>query len=245
MDPRLERSLLEAEEDHYWFRARRRILGDEIRSLPLPARPRILDVGCGGGRFLVDLAEIGDVSAVEPLPTSFEVARGRGVADVRQAGIHDLPFEPHSFDVVTCLDVIEHVRDDIAGFGAMLAMARPGGHLVVTVPAYNWLWSDHDRINHHFRRYDRRQLLRTAVAGGWRPVRTSYFNAFLLPPAIAVRSIERARTQRVADERVLVQTPRRISRLLEQPLKLEAAVLRGGRRIPAGLSLLGIFRRDG
>lgn len=244
MDPSLERLLLEAEESHYWFRARRRILGDVIRSLPLPASPRILDVGCGGGRFLLDLAQVGVVSAIEPLPASYEVAQARGVADVRRVGIDAIPFEPHSFDLLTCLDVVEHISDDIAAFRAMRDMARPGGHLVVTVPAYNWLWSDHDRINHHFRRYNRRSLAATAAKGGWQPVRWTYFNASLLPPAIVVRSIERARRQRVASERVLVRTPPLANRLLHQPLRVEAALLRAGVRLPAGLSLLGVFRTD-
>ena len=244
MDPSLERSLLEEEETHYWFRARRRILGDLIQTLPMPPDPRILDVGCGGGRFLEDLARIGQVAAIEPLPLSYATASARGAADVRQAGIEAIPFERGSFDLVTCLDVIEHVADDVAGFRAMREVARPGAHLIVTVPAYNWLWSDHDRKNHHFRRYNRRSLLASAQAGGWTPGRWTYFNALLLPPAIAVRSIERTRKRRVADERVLVKTPPLVNRLLLQPLKGEAALLRAGARIPAGLSLLAVFSRS-
>jgi SAM-dependent methyltransferase len=244
MDPSLERSLLEAEDSHYWFRARRRILGDVIRSLPLPASPRILDVGCGGGRFLIDLAQVGVVSAIEPLPASFEVAQARGVADVRRNGIDDIPFEPHAFDLITCLDVVEHIEDDVGAFRAMREMARPGAHLAVTVPAYQWLWSDHDRINHHFRRYNRRSLDASGVAGGWQPVRWTYFNASLLPPAVLVRSIERARHRRVASERVLVHTPPLANRLLHQPLRVEAALLRAGVRLPAGLSLLAVFRNE-
>jgi SAM-dependent methyltransferase len=246
VDPRLERSLLEAEEEHYWFRARRRIIGDVIRALPLPAGPQLLDVGCGGGRFLLDLAEIGDVAAVEPLPASFSVARSRGVGRVLEADIHSLPFETESFDVVTCLDVIEHVKDDVGGFAAMRRVTRPAGHLVVTVPAYQWLWSDHDRLNHHFRRYNRRTLVRAAVAGGWRPLRWTYFNALLLLPATLYRLVQATPLgRRFAEERVLVETPPLVNRLLEQPLNVEARLLRAGVRIPAGLSLLGVFRRDG
>jgi SAM-dependent methyltransferase len=247
VDPALERQLLVAEEHHYWFRARRRIVDDVLRALPLPPEPALLDAGCGGGRNLVELARIGSVSAIEPSAPAYEKARARNIGRVLQARIEEMPFPDRSFDVVTCLDVIEHVRDDAAGLATLRRVTRPGGFLVVTVPAYGWLWSEHDRVNHHFRRYDRRSLERVATGAGWRPVRWSYFNSLLLPAAAAYRAIERMGVRRLSrtSSRVLTATPRWLDRVLGWPLAVEARLMRAGIRIPAGLSLLAVFEAPG
>jgi SAM-dependent methyltransferase len=244
VDPRLEQSLLRAEEEHYWFRGRRRILRRLIAGLPLPTDPAILDVGCGGGRFLVDLARFGRVEAIEPSATSYEVARARGVGDVIQAPVEELALDGERYDLITCLDVIEHVADDVAGFRRMIEVAQPGAFMVVTVPAFNWLWSEHDRLNHHYRRYATRSLVSSAQQAGWQPVRTTYFNFVLLAPAAVYRLIEGigARALQPASRTVLTATPPLLSRLLELPLRVESALLGAGVRIPLGLSLLGVFR---
>jgi SAM-dependent methyltransferase len=246
VDPAYERQFLAAEEDHYWFRARRRIIDDTIRSLPLPEDPVLLDAGCGGGRSLVELARIGRVSAIEPSPVAYEKASGRGIGRVLRARMEDMPFPERSFDAITCLDVIEHVEDDASGLAALRRVARPGGFLVVTVPAYSWLWSEHDRINHHYRRYDRRSLTRVATAAGWRPLRWSYFNSLLLPAAAVYRLLERLGAKRLSrtSTKVLTSTPPVLNRALELPLVVEAALMRAGLRIPAGLSLLAVFGAD-
>lgn len=247
MDPALERQLLAAEEDHYWFRARRRIVDDVIRALPLPPEPALLDAGCGGGRNLVDLARIGSVSAIEPSAPAYRKALGRGIGRVLQARVEEMPFPDESFDVVTCLDVIEHVEDDAAGLATLRRVTRPGGFLVVTVPAYDWLWSEHDRVNHHYRRYDRRSLEHVATGAGWVPLRWSYFNSLLLPAAAAYRALERLGVRRLSrtSSRVLTATPRWLDWALGRPLAAEARLMRAGVRIPAGLSLLAVFQAPG
>jgi SAM-dependent methyltransferase len=246
MDPALERQLLAVEEEHYWFRGRRRIIDETVRSLPLPPIPALLDAGCGGGSTLVDLARIGQVSAIEPSLPSYEKARSRRIGSVLQASLEEMPFSEASFDLATCLDVIEHVRDDVAGLATLRRVVRPGGFLVVTVPAYRWLWSEHDRVNHHYRRYDWGSLSGAAEAAGWTPLRSTYFNSLLLPVAAAYRLVERLGTRRLADTstKVLTSTPPWLNRALELPLAVEARLLSAGVRIPAGLSLLGVFRSD-
>jgi 2-polyprenyl-3-methyl-5-hydroxy-6-metoxy-1,4-benzoquinol methylase len=244
MDPGYERQLLAAEEEHYWFRVRRRIIRDLLGSLPLAHEPRLLDAGTGGGRTLEDLARFGTVTGLEPSEQAHSKAERRGVGTVALAPLERMPFEPGSFDVVTCLDVIEHVEDDVAGFAALRAVSAPGAFMIVTVPAYPWLWSQHDRVNHHHRRYDRSSLLSATASAGWQPLRTSYFNSVLLPAAMAYRLLERAGVQRLSgtSTKVLTETPAWLNRALELPLLLEAALLRRGVDIPAGLSLLGLFR---
>jgi SAM-dependent methyltransferase len=246
MDPAYERELLAAEEDHYWFRVRRRIIKNVVESLPLPPEPRLLDAGTGGGRTLVDLAGFGPVTGLEPSAAAHAKAEGRGVGTVELAPLEGMPFEAGSFDLVTCLDVIEHVSDDVAGFAGLRRVSSEGAFMIVTVPAYSWLWSEHDRVNHHHRRYDRDSLVAAAAAGGWRPLRVTYFNSLLLPAAAAYRLLERAGVRRLSrtSTKVLTDTPAWLNRALELPLLVEAALLRRGATIPAGLSLLAVFRAE-
>lgn len=247
MDPGYEQTLLSVEDRHYWFLGRRRLLGAVIARLPLREDALILDVGCGGGSFLLELARFGTVTAVEPSSASFAVARGRGIAEVIQAPVENLDLHDRHFDLVTCLDVIEHVDDDVAGFAAMYDCSRPGAHLVVTVPAYPRLWSDHDVVNHHRRRYVRGTLVAAAEHAGWQLLRSTYFNMLLLPPAAVYKVLERlgVRGLQPASRAVLTTPPRPLNQLLELPLRIEARLIAAGVGLPAGLSLLAVFRHPG
>ena len=104
-----------------------------------------------------------------------------------------MPFEASRFDLITCLDVLEHIEDDRGALRELRRVARPGGVLLTTVPAYPRLWSSHDELNQHCRRYTRPELLSRAVEAGWHPRRTTHFNALLLPVAAAWRLGERLR----------------------------------------------------
>ena len=241
MEDRYETDTLAVEDRHWWYRGRRRIVLDAVRSLSLPSRPHILDAGCGSGRNLVELASFGDVVGLEPSTRGAEVARARGVGEVVVAGIDAMPFEDSRFDLITCLDVLEHIEDDLGALRELRRVARPGGILLITAPAYPRLWSSHDELNRHCRRYTRRVLLGRAVEAGWRPLRTTHFNALLLPVAAAWRLADRARPRQAPPTSELVRTPASLNWLLEQPLRAEAALLRTGRRLPAGLSLVGLF----
>src|ERR1039458_9688407 len=101
-----------------------------------------------------------------------------------------MPFESASFDLAVSLDVIEHLEDDLGALKELRRVVAPGGRLLVTVPAYQWLWSGHDEINHHHRRYTRRSLLAVAQQAGWECARTTYFNSLLLPVAILLRALD-------------------------------------------------------
>jgi SAM-dependent methyltransferase len=241
MEDSYESDTLEVEDQHWWYHARRRIVVDVVAGLPLPPQPRILDAGCGSGRNMVELSRFGTVVGLEPSERGAEVARDRGVGEVVVAGIDSMPFEAAGFDLITCLDVLEHIEDDRGALRELRRVARPGGLLLATVPAYPWLWSSHDELNKHCRRYTRPELLRRAVEAGWHPRRTTHFNALLLPVAAAWRLGERLRPGEAPETSELQRTPGVLNWLLEQPLRAEAALLRSGRRIPAGLSLVAIF----
>ena len=243
MDRNLEQQILEVEERHWWYRGRRRVVSEVVRALDLPPGAQILDAGCGSGRNMVDLARVGTVTGIEIADASAQRARARGVGDVVEASITDLPFEDGHFDLAVCLDVIEHIEDDVAALRELYRVVAPDGTLLVTVPAYQWLWSEHDVINHHQRRYKRRTLAAAASSAGWVTVWSTYFNSWLLPVAAAHRRLSRLRHS--FDEPVsdLQLTPERLNSVLEQPLRFEAWLIARGWTLPAGLSLMALMRK--
>jgi SAM-dependent methyltransferase len=241
MDERMMQAMLDVDEHHWWYRGRRRIIDAELRKLSLPRPAVVLDAGCGSGRTLEELARFGEVHGLELDPGAAEVARGRGPFDVQIGRVEELPWEADTFDLITSLDVIEHTPDDRVALRELRRVCKPGGWLLVTVPAYQALWSSHDEVNHHFRRYVRRTLRDAATEAGWRVTRMTSFNSLLLAPAAAVRVAQRMRPPTDGVTPDLKIGPNWLNELLERPLQLEARWLERGRRLPAGLSLLAVL----
>jgi SAM-dependent methyltransferase len=244
MDESLMREMLAVDEHHWWYRGRRRIIRAELERLPLPAGAQVLDAGCGSGRTLADLVAYGTVSGIELNEDAAELARSRGHGEVRVGRLEDLPWADASFDLITCLDVIEHTPDDCVALAELRRVCRPGGWLLVTVPAYPALWSLHDEANHHYRRYSRAALAEAARASGWTVARLSSFNSVLLAPAAAVRLAQRRFGTHNGYSNDLAIGPAWLNDVLEAPLALEASWLARGRTLPFGLSLVAVLRRS-
>jgi SAM-dependent methyltransferase len=242
MDRDYELQTHQAEDRHWWYRGRRKVLDRVIDGLRVPARAQILDAGCGSGRNMIEFARHGVVTGVELSETSVCLARKRDVGEVIEGSVLEMPFAEGTFDLAASLDVIEHLEDDLAALRELRRVVKPGGALLVTVPAYKWLWSGHDEVNHHHRRYTRRTLQRVGEEAGWRQVRTTYFNSLLLPAAILLRVLDRFSRKTTESSLDLWVPPAPLNWLLERPLALEASLIAHGGRIPAGLSLLAVFR---
>ena len=140
MDRDYEQQTHRVEDSHWWYRGRRTVLERVLHGMRLPARARILDAGCGSGRNMVELTAHGTVTGVELSSVSVEIARRRGVGDVLEGSILEMPFPAESFDLAVSLDVIEHLDDDLRALKELRRVVVPGGRLLVTVPAYQWLW---------------------------------------------------------------------------------------------------------
>jgi SAM-dependent methyltransferase len=242
MDRDYELQTHRAEDRHWWYRGRRRVLERVIAGLRLPSRARILDAGCGSGRNMVELARHGPVTGVELSETSAQLARARETGEVVSGSVLEMPFAGDSFELAVCLDVIEHLDDDLGALRELRRVVAPGGSLLVTVPAYPWLWSGHDEVNHHRRRYTQRSLRAVAERAGWQQTRTSHFNSLLLPIAILLRILDRFSRKTTESSLDLWVPPQPFNWLLERPMLMEAALIGRGGRIPAGLSLLAVFR---
>ena len=145
--------LYELEDQHWWFRSRRSVLWALLRRAGMPESPRILDAGCGTGRNLAEFAALGEAEGVDFSEEAVAFCHRRGLTGVRRALLEELPFEDARFDLLLATDVVEHVDDDRRVLTELRRVAAPGARLVLTVPAYTWLWSQHDVSMHHRRRY--------------------------------------------------------------------------------------------
>jgi SAM-dependent methyltransferase len=244
MDELLMKAMLEVDEHHWWYRGRRAVIRSELARLPLPRPAVVLDAGCGSGRTMAELVHLGEVRGLELDPEAAEVARDRGLGEVYTGRLEELPWAPDTFDLITCLDVLEHTPDDRATLETLREACKPGGWLLITVPAYQALWSLHDVANHHYRRYGRRSLHAAAVEAGWLVRRMSSFNTLLLAPAAVVRLAQRRRARRLDSTYTpeLKLGPGWLNGVLEGPMKLEARWISRGRTLPAGLSLLAVLQ---
>lgn len=229
------REQFELEDRHWWFRARRRVISSLLARASLPPSPRILDAGCGTGRNLLEFGGLGQATGVDVSPQAVEFCRGRGVEDVRQAAVEDLPFEDSSFDVLLATDVIEHVDDDDAALRELRRVAVAEGRLILTVPAYGWLWSSHDESVHHRRRYTAPRLRERVLAAGWAPAVETYFFSTVLPPVALVRTVRKRTGWNGKSD--LALPPPALNRLLELTVRGEARLIERGLRLPAGVSV--------
>jgi len=192
MDPAAYREMAETEDRHWWFCGRRAIAEQFIRSVDLGRDSRILEIGAGTGGNFAMLAKFGQLTAVEMDSEARAMANektGRDVlAGFLPAGLPDIGDD---YDLICMFDVLEHIKDDSAALDTIYKLLKPGGRLVLTVPAYQWMWSSHDEHLHHFRRYSRNELKRKFADAGFAVERITYTNMYLLPLAILARYFDR------------------------------------------------------
>ncbi len=242
MDRQVYARMAALEDRHWWFAARRRILTEVLaRLVALPAAPRLLEAGCGTGGNLAMLSRFGEVAAFEPDAEARRMAREKSGFDVRDGRLPgDIPFEPGGFDLVAAFDVLEHVEDDLASLRALHAQLCPGGSALITVPAFDFLWSRHDERHHHKRRYAKDALVGRAAAAGFTPVVATCFNSLLFPLIAGVRLGKRILgLDEVEDE---VMPPYPINRILHAVFASERHLV-GRVPLPLGVSLLMIARK--
>ena len=231
-------TMAELDQRHWWYRARRQVLDALIRRVcKPPADARILEIGCGTGHNLAMLGGFGKVDALELDEQARAVAEqrlGRGVMSAPLPEIAGVA-ERH-YDLVGAFDVIEHIEDDAAALASIAGKIRAGGKFVMTVPAHGWMWSAHDVVNHHKRRYSRRQLKTLIEESPLKLERIGYFNSLLFPVAVAERMASKARGK---DEADLKLPPRPLNAALERAFAAERHLI-GRVPLPPGLSLFAV-----
>jgi cyclopropane fatty-acyl-phospholipid synthase-like methyltransferase len=225
---------------HWWWRAREAILLGVLRRLGPRPDSAILDVGCGNALSFRALAEFGTVRGIEVdahLLDDSRPVRAQISTEPLGSAVYD---DPHwRFDVITALDVLEHIDDDRSALASMAAMLKPGGLMIITVPAFQILWDQHDEINHHRRRYTVGELKRSLSGHGVDLVELRYLFPGLFLPKLAVRLWNAGRARKLAQHGI----PRPwMNRALERLCILEDDLLRR-LPIPLGTSVLAVARK--
>lgn len=228
---------------HWWYRARREILADYLgRWGGLPADARILEIGCGTGHNLPMLAQFGSVDAIEIDETAGAKAAERLGKPIGTAPLPELGDVPRgAYDLVAVLDVVEHVDDDVAALKAIAECLKPGGRILITVPAHQWMWSAHDTVNHHKRRYSKATLTQAMRDAGLGWHKLGYFNSLLFPVAVATRLLGKLTGKDDSDDS---PPPAPVNAALERVFRFERHLV-GRMPLPPGLSLITLASPKG
>jgi SAM-dependent methyltransferase len=229
------------DENHWWYRARRRIVAEMITQ-HIATRPNltIAEIGCGTGSNLPVLARFGQLTAVEPDADARAYAATRADATVLEGRLPDgLPLAENSLDLAVMLDVLEHVDDDVAALKAVATKLKPGASFLLTVPAMPSLWSPHDEEHHHKRRYTAQTLRAAMEAAGLKIELMSYFNTLLLPMIAGVRWMKNLTGSKEVDTGMPSSW---LNKLLEAIFAFERHLI-GRLPMPLGVSLVVIVKQ--
>ena len=235
--------MYEVEEAHWWFVGRRRIIESFVEKICREIkdhRPRILDVGCGTGANLEMLSKFGEAEGVDVSQDALAFCRARGLESVKHGAAEALPYEDGAFDLVTGLDVVEHLDDDVAGLKEMRRVLRVGGRALLFVPAFMFLWGVQDDISHHRRRYTRASLEKAVREAGFEVERVTYANLSFFAPTLFGRILMRVTGVRPESENNINVAA--LNGVLGRVLGAESALLRR-MNFPFGVSAICVGRR--
>jgi SAM-dependent methyltransferase len=251
----------EVEKGHWWFVGRRRIIESFLKRLCRDMAPlagvavnsgnpaeiagsgatlRILDVGCGTGANLEMLSQFGEAEGVDVAAEALAFCRARGLENVRQGEAESLPYEDSAFDLVTGLDVVEHLDDDLAGLEEMRRVLRREGRALLFVPAFMFLWGVQDDISNHRRRYTLDGLKQMVTQAGFEVERATYVNISFFAPILLGRLLMRATGLRPASENNI--TIGFLNGMLGRILGAESLALRHA-SFPFGVSIICVARK--
>ncbi|MDP9413005.1 MAG: class I SAM-dependent methyltransferase [Pseudomonadota bacterium] len=231
--------MAELDSRHWWFVSRRRILSDLIeREVPLPSHARILEIGCGTGHNFDMLSRFGHVDAIEVDEGARALASRRLGREVGTAPLPALPGIPDGhYHLIALLDVLEHIEEDRASLASIKHKLAPGGRILLTVPANQWMWSAHDEAHHHHRRYSKRRLARVIEEARLKAETITYFNSLLFPVAAAARIAGKLTGKKESDDRMPAAP---VNAVLGRIFSLERHLV-GRVPLPAGVSLVAVL----
>lgn len=234
------------EDANWWYASRRDLVLGMVSQMvnALSGKSsKILDAGCGTGINLKYGQKFGDAYGLDISRDALRFSRNRGLSYLICGSADRLPFEDDLFDFVLALDVIEHIEEDLFAIREFNRVLKPGGSLIITVPAFQFLWSGHDLAVHHIRRYTRPGLLNILHLGGFKIEKATYWNFILFFPVATIRMLKRF--QRSGDEKQtdLIELPFALNRLLSGLLHIENAITKRF-DLPFGISILCLCRKD-
>ena len=232
------------EEKNWWFVARRDMLLRFFEKYDVPKNAYILDIGCAGGSFLIDLKNRGynNLYALDYSAEAIELARPRGIENAFVMDGHNPEFSEEMFDVIISSDSLEHLERDEIALGNWYRILKKGGLGFILVPAYNFLWTAHDDINYHFRRYTRSGLVKKVRVAGFKAIFAGYNYCLLFLPTSVVRLAMKLFKRKVKNEGQILMLPTWVNNALITYQKLENSI---GRLVgfPFGVSVFVVVRK--
>lgn len=221
--------LSEIEESNWWHEGRRKILQDTIENLIMNVKsPKILDVGCGTGGTSNVFLKFGSLVGVDFSFSALKLASKKGLENIFRSTLTNIPLQDKTFDIITALDVIEHVKDDAIVLLEIKRLMKYTGYLIITVPAFQFLWSEHDVALSHYRRYNISTLTKVLIDSGFEIVRISYFVSFIFPPYALYRIFTRNSINKEKPRTVKRTLPTFINNLLGKLMSIENTLLKNG-----------------
>jgi SAM-dependent methyltransferase len=243
MNPQAYLEMAETENVHWWFKGRRDIISQHIASIPLPKNAEILEIGCGTGGNLAMLSQFGRISALEVDPLAISIAEKKtgDKFDITHGSCpHHIPFENKKFDLICMFDVLEHISEDTETLVQLKSLLSEKGKILITVPAYKFLWNSHDEFLHHKRRYSLNEIIEITEKIGFKVWKKTFFNTFLFPVLLFTRLLHSVLK---FDFLKGTKTPYKfINHVLYQIFRFESYVLKYV-SLPAGSSILVIMEK--
>ncbi|WOH39205.1 class I SAM-dependent methyltransferase [Thalassotalea fonticola] len=237
------KKMCEQQENHWWFKGRRKIIEFFLKKHSFKKQPELLEIGCGPGGNLELLKKFGNVFAVEM--NSYAINEAKKHSDIlieRGSLPDDLPFPDKPFDIICLFDVLEHVEQDKQALQVINTRLRAGGQLMITVPALPFIYGKHDTALHHYRRYDKQQLIKLLEQADFTIQELSYFNTLLLPLAMFARLLDK--TLKRADSTGLNSPPALINKMFFKIFSFEVFLMKY-LKLPLGLSMFCAAKKNG
>jgi 2-polyprenyl-3-methyl-5-hydroxy-6-metoxy-1,4-benzoquinol methylase len=235
--------MYELENDYWWFVARRNLITEIVRRETEKRKGgRIFDVGCGTGANLEAISRYGRSFGVDLAREAIQLCHRRGLKDLAISRVENLAYLSESFDIITALDVLEHIDNDLAALDELFRICKPGGMLLITVPAYGFLWSEHDEALHHRRRYAAHELRNKLTIAGFEVERCSYFITSLFFPILVIRIMQGIFKNSTHPKTSHVQLPKLLSKMIILLLFFEQWLIRYI-NLPFGVSIVCTSRK--
>jgi len=247
MDKNVYEEFFLKEETFWWFKGTRKIIFSLLDNYLNNSRPTILDIGCGTGIVAKELEKYGTVYGVDKSRIAVDYCRKRGLDNIIESNAVSLPFEDAAFDLILCLDVLEHISNEEDAVSEILRVLKKDGLVIVNVPAFNLLWSEHDEAVNHCRRYGMSSIKKLFKKFDFSVLRSSYYNTILFPLIalirIGKRTIKKFINKNNTQKTDISNLPGFINNILLAIMNIEKIILKRF-TLPFGLSIFLILQKN-